>query len=141
MRTPMKPNHASPTLSNERIAVVALQDAGQVDRAVAEEIATLIRAKAQGGRTCVLGLATGSTPTGVYEQLVRMYRDEGLSFANVITFNLDEYYPMPPTSLQSYRRFMDEHLFSRVDLPPQNVHVPDGTVPRERVQAYCEEYE
>src|SRR3954469_8990384 len=124
-----------------RIPVVVHADSQQVDRAVAAEIAALIRAKAAAGQNCVLGLATGSTPTGVYEELVRLHREGSLSFRNVITFNLDEYYPMQPRDLQSYQRFMREHLFDHIDIEPQNVHVPDGTVPVERVGEYCASYE
>ncbi len=108
---------------------------------LANEIANLIRQRAQTGDTCVLGLATGSTPVTVYNELVRMHREEELSFKNVVTFNLDEYYPMQPQELQSYVRFMREHLFDHVDIEPANVHIPDGTVPEEDVHAYCERYE
>jgi glucosamine-6-phosphate deaminase len=127
--------------SVERVPTIVFADAAQVDRAVAGEIAALIRAKAQAGQRCVLGLATGSTPTGVYEELVRLHRDEGLSFANVITFNLDEYYPMQPQDLQSYRRFMHEHLFDRIDIPRQQINIPDGTIALDQVNQYCLEYE
>jgi glucosamine-6-phosphate deaminase len=108
---------------------------------VAGEIARLIRERAGEGRRVVLGLATGSTPQGVYEELVRLHRSEGLSFRNVTTFNLDEYYPIRPDELQSYRRFMREHLFDHVDIDPANIHIPDGTIPREVVVAHCEAYE
>jgi len=89
----------------------------------------------------VLGLATGSTPTKVYDELVRLHKEEGLSFKNVITFNLDEYYPMQPDSLQSYVRFMEEHLFSHIDIPEDHVHIPDGTVEEDQVTEYCKQYE
>lgn len=87
------------------------------------------------------GLATGSTPVGIYDELVRMHREEGLSFENVITFNLDEYYPMNPDELQSYSRFMREHLFDRVDIPTENWYIPNGTGPVDRVIEACQEYE
>ena len=77
----------------------------------------------------MLGLATGSTPLSLYAELVRMHREEGLSFANVVTFNLDEYYPIQPADPRSYRHFMQAHLFDHIDIPPANTHVPDGTVP------------
>jgi glucosamine-6-phosphate deaminase len=86
-------------------------------------------------------LATGSTPVGVYDELVRLHREEGLSLANVVTFNLDEYFPMQPNELQSYVRFMREHLFDLVDIPAGNWHVPDGTVAFEQVGDYCRWYE
>ena len=125
----------------EHIPVTVYASSAQASRSVAREIADLIRAKAARGEKAVLGLATGSTPTAVYEELVRMHRDEGLSFRNVITFNLDEYWPMKPEGLQSYHRFMREYLFDHVDIPEQNVHIPDGTIPMERVHQYCQDYE
>ena len=108
---------------------------------VARQIADLIRHKQQRGERAVLGLATGSTPTAVYNELVRMHRDEKLSFANVTTFNLDEYWPMRPDSLQSYRRFMREYLFDHLDIDPRNVNIPDGTVALDDVAAFCDDYE
>ena len=127
--------------AGERLPVTIHDRPRDASAAVARAIAGCIRAKAAIGERCVLGLATGSTPTSVYEELVRMHRDEGLSFANVVTFNLDEYWPMAPNELQSYRRFMDEHLFSHVDVDPANVHLPSGTVAADEVQAHCESYE
>ena len=108
---------------------------------VAQQIAALIRSREQAGQMAVLGLATGSTPTGIYAELARMHREEGLSFQNVITFNLDEYFPMQPEDLQSYVRFMREHLFDLIDMKPENIHIPDGTVPVETVNEYCRSYE
>ncbi|MFQ5501506.1 MAG: glucosamine-6-phosphate deaminase [Phycisphaerae bacterium] len=108
---------------------------------VARMIAELIRSRAQAGRQTVLGLATGSSPQGVYEELIRLYREEGLSFYNVITFNLDEYWPLQPESLQSYRRFMAECLFDHIDIDPANVHIPDGTLPQNEIAAFCANYE
>ncbi len=131
----------APHAGVERAAVTITASSAAASRAVAREIAELIRAKASKGERAVLGLATGSTPQGVYEELVRLHKEEGLSFKNVTTFNLDEYYPMPPGALQSYRRFMREHLFEHVDLDPKSVHLPDGTIERSAVSAHCEAYE
>ena len=108
---------------------------------MAGQIADLIRRRAADGKTCVLGLATGSSPTRVYEELVRLHREDGLSFQNVVSFNLDEYFPMAPDSLQSYVRFMREYLFDHVDIRPENVHVPDGTVAAADITDYCQRYE
>ena len=83
----------------------------------------------------------GSTPTRVYAELVRMHQKDGLSFKNVFTFNLDEYYPMLPGALQSYVRFMNEHLFDHLDIPRKNIHIPDGTLPKEDIQEFCRAYE
>ena len=125
----------------EKIHTVVFQKALDGSTSVAKEIAELIHQKTLANKPCVLGLATGSSPTGVYNELVRMHKQEGLSFKNVHTFNLDEYYPMQPDSLQSYVRFMKEYLFNHIDIPPQNIHIPDGTLPAEKVFDACAAYE
>ncbi len=125
----------------EKIPVRIWADAREASRYVAQSIALAIRQKQQDGEKIVLGLATGSTPIKVYEELVRMHKEEGLSFRNVVTFNLDEYYPMPKEARQSYWRFMHEYLFDHVDILPENIHIPDGTIPIEDVATYCERYE
>lgn len=125
----------------EHIPLQIYAHSSEANRAVAGEIATLIRERAAEGKMCVLGLATGNTPVGVYNELVRLHHEEGLSLANVITFNLDEYFPMQPHELQSYVRFMREHLFDHVDIGAGNWHVPDGTLPIEKVADYCRAYE
>ncbi|MDZ4716197.1 MAG: glucosamine-6-phosphate deaminase [Cytophagales bacterium] len=107
---------------------------------VAKEIASLIRQRQREKKMCVLGLATGSTPTRVYAELAAMHR-KGLSFENVITFNLDEYYPIRPDSLQSYVRFMHEHLFDHVNIEKKNIHIPDGMLPKEKTAAFCKAYD
>ena len=108
---------------------------------VAREIADLIISKNAKGALCVLGLATGSSPIKVYEELVRMHKEDGLSFKNVVTFNLDEYYPMTKENIQSYHYFMHEHLFNHVDILPKNINIPDGTVPADSLHQYCIDYE
>ncbi len=108
---------------------------------VARSIALAMRQKQQENKPIVLGLATGSSPIQVYRELVRMHKEEDLSFANVVTFNLDEYYPMQPGAAQSYVRFMNEHLFDHVDIKRENIHIPDGTLDMDEVEAYCEQYE
>ncbi|MCS7034469.1 MAG: glucosamine-6-phosphate deaminase [Phycisphaerae bacterium] len=138
VETPQTP--ASATLV-EKIPTTVYSSSAQASRAVAYEIADLIRQKQDHGEPAVLGLATGSTPVGVYRELIRIHREEGLSFRNVTTFNLDEYYPMPPTELQSYRRFMNEQLFDHIDIDKSRTHVPDGTLPVEEVIQHCHEYE
>src|SRR4051794_9033131 len=131
----------TPTYGVERIPVTVYPSSAEASKAVAKEIAELIRAKAARNETAVLGLATGSTPTGVYDELIRLHQQENLSFKNVVTFNLDEYYPMQPDELQSYNRFMREHLFDHIDIDKKNIHVPDGTIARDKVNAYCQSYE
>ena len=115
--------------------------AAEASIAVAQEIAAAITSKQAAGEHCVLGLATGSTPKGVYKELVRMHKEEGLSFHNVITFNLDEYYPMQPDEPQSYVKFMHHHLFDHVDIRPENINIPDGTLDKSDVAAFCADYE
>lgn len=125
----------------EKLPVRIWEDSTEASAHVAKSIALAIIQKQQEGERIVLGLATGSSPIGVYKELVRMHREENLSFSNVITFNLDEYYPMSPTSQQSYVRFMHDYLFDHIDINPKNIHIPDGTIPMEQVEEYCEEYE
>ncbi|MEO6520083.1 MAG: glucosamine-6-phosphate deaminase [Mucilaginibacter sp.] len=125
----------------EKLAVKVYPDQKTASVTVAKRIADLIRAKQQKGEKTVLGLATGVTPIAVYAELVRLHKEEGLSFQNVITFNLDEYYPMKPTAAQSYVTFMNENLFNHIDINKNNIHVPDGTLKQEYIQAYCYEYE
>jgi glucosamine-6-phosphate deaminase len=125
----------------ERIHNVVFQDSEQASIRVAREIADLIRSKQAEGKNCVLGLATGSSPIAVYEELVRLHREEGLSFDHVMTFNLDEYLPMEKGNRQSYHYFMHEHLFNHVDIRPENVHIPSGTISPDDVRQYCLDYE
>ena len=125
----------------EHIPVVIGTDAKDVDQLVADRVVSCMRRCEAAGRPCVLGLATGSTPTGVYAELVRRHQEEGLSFQNVWTFNLDEYWPMDPNALQSYHRFMREHLFDHIDIDAERCHVPDGRLSSDNVLAACDEYE
>ncbi|MCZ6837301.1 MAG: glucosamine-6-phosphate deaminase [Planctomycetota bacterium] len=125
----------------EKIPVSIFSSANEACEDVARQIQDLIKSKATRGERAVLGLATGSTPIMIYEELVRMHREAGLSFANVTTFNLDEYWPMGATESQSYRRFMQEYLFDHVDIDPDHVNIPDGEVPADRAAEYCREYE
>ena len=108
---------------------------------VAQQIANLIRQKQQEGSNCVIGLATGSSPKTLYAHLVKMHKEDGLSFKNVITFNLDQYYPMDKDALQSYHYFMRKNLFEHTDINPQNYHLPDGMITKENVKEHCLSYE
>ncbi|HVA47366.1 MAG TPA: glucosamine-6-phosphate deaminase [Pirellulales bacterium] len=115
--------------------VIVEPDATSVSRTAARFVARLLRRRPN----CVLGLATGSTPLGMYQELVRMHREEGLDFSRVATFNLDEYVGLAPTHPQSYRRFMQENLFDHVNIEPRNTHVPDGRALD--FDAFCQQYE
>ena len=125
----------------EKIHNEIFKNSSEASLIVAKEIAQLIKSKQEKNKTCVLGLATGSSPIKVYEELVRMHKEEGLSFKNVITFNLDEYYPMTKENNQSYFHFMHQHLFNHVDINPENIHIPDGSVAFEDLNQYCIDYE
>lgn len=127
--------------SVEKLPVKIWKDSTEACIHVAKSIALAIRQRQQEGENIVLGLATGSSPIGVYKELIRLHKEEQLSFSNVITFNLDEYYPIAPESAQSYVRFMHDYLFDHVDINPDNVHIPDGTIPIEDVEQYCKNYE
>lgn len=125
----------------EYIPVDIFQNSKMASQKVAREIADLIKAKQLQNEHCVLGLATGSSPKNVYKELVKIHLEEGLSFSNVYTFNLDEYYPMNPHALQSYVHFMEEELFTHIDIPKEQTFIPDGTITREEIGDYCTEYE
>ena len=124
---------SNPSARFEKIPTEIFNSSKEASQVVASEIASLIKIRKTEGKKFVLGLATGSTPTSLYDELIRLHKEEGLSFGNVITFNLDEYYPMQPDSLQSYVRFMKENLFDFIDIDPANIHIPDGTIPFEKV--------
>ena len=109
--------------------------------AVADEIAALIQEKQSEGKPCVLGLATGSSPISVYKHLIKLHQEKGLSFKNVITFNLDEYYGLQPSDINSYYLFMHENLFDHIDIPSENINIPDGTLAPKKVRDYCKAYE
>ncbi|MGB8703599.1 MAG: glucosamine-6-phosphate deaminase, partial [Gillisia sp.] len=125
----------------EKLPVTVYPQEGIAAEKVARHIAEIIKKKQEANEMAVLGLATGATPVQVYANLVKMHQEEGLSFSNVITFNLDEYYPMHPDAKQSYVSFMDEHLFAHIDIKKENIHIPDGTLPKEEIAEYCLRYE
>ena len=127
--------------SHERIPTLLFNTAIEGSLYVANSIAELIESRNKESKPTVLGLATGSTPTQVYDELVRKHKEEGLSFERVITFNLDEYFPMAPDAHQSYVHFMHEYLFNHINIKPENIHIPDGTLKKDEVAAFCEEYE
>ncbi len=125
----------------ENIPVFIFDTLTEGSKYVAKEIAELIHKKNAEGKMAVLGLATGNTPKLLYQELIRLHREEGLSFKNVITFNLDEYYPMEPTNPGSYHYFMQKQLFDHIDINPTNCHIPTGNILRDEVKAFCSDYE
>jgi glucosamine-6-phosphate deaminase len=129
------------TDSFEKIPVKIFHSPAEGSKYVAHQIADYIRDKQSRWEKIVLGLATGSTPISMYKELVRLHREEGLSFKNVITFNLDEYYPIEREAFQSYHSFMHRHLFNHIDIDPANIHIPNGELPKEEIKKHCQEYE
>src|SRR4029077_7106908 len=109
----------------------------QASRHVALMIESLVRQNNSAGRPTGLGLATGSTPVGLYRELIRRHKETGLDFSRVISFNLDEYFPMAPEDPHSYRRWMQETFFNHVNIPRPNIHIPDGQVAPEEAEDYC----
>lgn len=134
-------NDSDEARQRERIPTTIFPSSEEASVAVAAEIAQLIRDRNADNKPTVLGLATGSTPIGVYRELIRFHKEEGLSFASVRTFNLDEYYGLEPDHPESYAAFMRRHLFDHLDIPKDAAIVPDGTVPRAEVFEYCHAYE
>src|SRR5436305_3490641 len=126
--------------TKERVPVLIVEY-DEIAKTIARRIAEIIKERRRDGGHAVLGLATGSTPIGIYRELIRMHREEGFDFSDVVTFNLDEYYPMNRDSIHSYHRFMRENLFNHINIKPQNIHIPRGDVPRDDVEVECEAYE
>jgi len=127
------PNTRIPTLVFETSADAARHAALIVERAVRENNSA--------GRPTVLGLATGSTPVGLYRELIRLHREAGLDLSKVVTFNLDEYYPMAGDDPHAYRRWMFETFFNHVNIRPDNIHIPDGSIDIDDVDEFAAEYE
>jgi glucosamine-6-phosphate deaminase len=125
----------------EKLPVSVYSDEQTASVDVAKRIASLIISKQEKGEQAILGLATGATPVKVYKELIRLHKEEGLSFANVVTFNLDEYYPMKPDADQSYVRFMNENLFNHIDIARENINIPNGELAREDIEDFCLKYE
>ena len=125
----------------ERVPVLLFDDSSTLASHVAHKISQLIKDKSEAKQEVVLGLPTGSTPIGVYRELVRLHKEEGLDFSNVVTFNLDEYFPISKDSLQSYYRFMRENLFDHVNIPEESIHIPNGEIEPDKIVEHCAEYE
>ncbi len=139
-----RPVHVTPKsrfVRHTKVPTVIFETSSELAKYVASVVAKLIRAKNEAKTPVILGLPTGSTPLGVYRELIRLHNEEQLDFSNVVTFNLDEYWPMDPESIHSYHKFMWENFFDHVNVKPENIHIPRGDIAAEDVDAYCEEYE
>ena len=127
--------------SFEKVPVKIYKNPTEGSNALAAQIAKLIREKQAQNLPCVLGMATGATPILLYKELVRLHKEEGLSFKNVITINLDEYYPIPRSAYQSYWSFMHRHLFDHVDIDPKNINLPNSEWNKDELKESCLAYE
>lgn len=128
-------------LPHTRVRTLKFANSVAASKHVAKEIDKLVRARNAAGKPTVLGLATGSTPVGLYRELIRLHKEEGLDFSRVVTFNLDEYFPMPRESQHSYFRWMHETLFGHINVKWENIHIPDGTLKPDEVDSWCADYE
>lgn len=138
---PQRTAQVAQCLRHTKIPTRLFNSSEEVDHHVALIVEGLIRENNSAGLPTVLGLPTGSTPIGVYRELIRLHKEEDLDFSNVITFNLDEYWPMDPKSIHSYRRWMDESFFDHVNIPDENINIPRGDLSRDDVERFCEDYE
>lgn len=134
-------NRRSAAEAYEKVPTHIFESSSAAAAALAKEVRELIEARNKEGKPAILGLATGSTPVPFYRELIRLHREEGLSFKNVITFNLDEYYGLGSDHPESYYRFMCDQLFDHIDIPKVNIHLPSGTVPGDQVFEHCRQYE
>jgi glucosamine-6-phosphate deaminase len=128
-------------LSNPKTPTLVFPTSAQASIHLAQTVEDLIRKNNSANRSTVLGLPTGSTPLGFYRELIRRHQEGGLDFSRVVTFNLDEYYPMPKDDPHSYNRWMHETVFKHINIPSHNIHIPDGTVPLGAVDDHCDRYE
>src|SRR5438105_435328 len=128
-------------LAGTNLPTHVFESSDDVAQHVAQTVAGIIRERSAQAQQAVLGLPTGSTPVGLYRELVRMHREESLDFSHVVVFVLNEFYGVQPDQVQSHRRWMREHLLDHVNVPPANVHIPDGTLPLADVEAHCREFE
>ena len=140
-RPPMTHTTELRPLSGTALPCYVFDSHQHLARYVAQMIAGIVRERKAHGQKAVLGLPTGSTPVGIYRELIRLHREEGLDLSNVVTFNLDEYLGLAPDRLQSYRRWMQEHFFKDVNIPAENIFIPDGMTPPEKLEEHCREYE
>ena len=125
----------------EKLHNVIVKSSTEGSKLIANSIALLIKEKQGQNKMCVLGLATGSSPLSIYRELVRLHKEENLSFENVISFNLDEYYPLAKEDVQSYHYFMHSNLFDHVNIKPENINIPSGEVSPDKLRISCISYE
>ena len=125
----------------EKLHTVTFENAKDASLLIAREICDLIKSKQEKNKNCVIGFATGSSPTKVYQEIIKIHKDESLSFYNVIAFNLDEYYPIEKDDHNSYHHFMNENLFDHIDIPKENINIPSGEISEKEIKKFCSSYE
>src|SRR5262245_38820523 len=135
--TSIKPRKAAGT----NVPTWVFESSEELAKHVAQQVAAIILERGGQGQQAVLGLPTGSTPVGVYRELVRLHREEGLDFSHVVAFVLNEFYGVQPDQLQSHHRWMKDHLLDHVNIPRASAHILDGTVPLAQVENHCREFE
>jgi glucosamine-6-phosphate deaminase len=125
----------------EKLHTVTFDNSNEASLLIAREICDLIKSKQEKKKNCVIGFATGSSPTKVYQEIIRIHKEESLSFYNVIAFNLDEYYPIEKDDNNSYHHFMNENLFDHIDIPKENINIPSGEISEKEINKFCSSYE
>ena len=125
----------------EKLHTVTFDNSDIASYLIAKEICDLVKSKQEKGKKCVLGFATGSSPLLIYKEIIRIHKEESVSFKNVISFNLDEYYPIKTNDKNSYHHFMHENLFDHLDIPKENINIPSGRVKPENIEKFCSSYE
>ena len=125
----------------EKLHTVTFENSNEASLLIAREICDLIKSKQEKKKNCVIGFATGSSPTKVYQEIIRIHKEESLSFYNVIAFNLDEYYPIEKDDNNSYHHFMNENLFDHIDIPKENINIPSGEISEKEIKKFCSSYE
>ena len=125
----------------EKLHTVTFDNSNEASLLIAREICDLIKSKQEKKKNCVIGFATGSSPTKVYQEIIRIHKEESLSFFNVIAFNLDEYYPIEKDDNNSYHHFMNENLFDHIDIPKENINIPSGEISEKEINKFCSSYE
>ncbi len=125
----------------EKLHTVNFENSHEASILIAREICDLVKSKQEKNKNCVIGFATGSSPTQVYQEIIKIHKNESLSFKNVIAFNLDEYYGIKKDDTNSYNHFMNENLFDHIDLPKENINIPSGEIIEKEIKKYCSSYE
>lgn len=125
----------------EKLHTVTFDNSQEASILIAREICDLVKSKQEKNKNCIIGFATGSSPTKVYQEIIRIHNDEFLSFNNVITFNLDEYFPIEKDDNNSYHNFMKENLFDHIDIPKENINIPSGDISEKDITKFCSNYE